>query len=108
MGTSGGHWDGKTLVIDSVAFKPTFLDDTGLPHGDKLKVTERLRKTGPKTLEVLSTVEDPDMYAKPWTAKYTFTLYPNERIHDYMCGIDVVQSRFGTEGAIPKLKHHGS
>lgn len=108
MGASGGHWDGSTLVIDSVAFKPTFLDDTGLPHGDNLKVTERLRKVGARTLEVRATIEDPQMYKAPWTARYTFTLYPNERIQDYMCGLGVVQSRYGTEGAIPKLKHHGS
>jgi hypothetical protein len=108
MGSSGGHWDGSTLVVDSVAFKPTFLDATGLPHGDNMKVTERLRKIDGKTLEVLATIDDPQMYMKPWTTRYTFTLYPNERIEPYLCGIGVVQSRLGTEGAIPKLKHHGS
>jgi hypothetical protein len=109
MGSSVGRWDGDTLVIDSGAYKPTFLDDTGLPHGDQLKITERLRKIGGgKTLEVLATIDDPQMYKQPWTARYTFTLRPKERIQDYLCGLGVVQSRFGTQGAIPKLKHHGS
>ncbi|HTK34207.1 MAG TPA: hypothetical protein VL358_02825 [Caulobacteraceae bacterium] len=109
FGSSVGHWDGATLVIDTAAFKPTFLDDTGLPHGENLKITERLRKIGGgKTLEVLATIDDPQMYKKPWTARYTFTLRPNERIQDYMCGLGVVQSRFGTVGAVPKLRHHGS
>ncbi len=108
MGSSVGHWDGGVLVIDSGAFKPTFLDDSGLPHGDSLKITERLRRTGGAALEVLVTVDDPQMYKKAWTARYAFTLRPNERIQDYICGIGVVQSRFGTQGAFPKLKHHGS
>jgi hypothetical protein len=109
MGSSVGHWDGDTLVIDSGAYKPTYLDDTGLPHGDNLKVTERLRKiAGGKALEVLATIDDPQMYSKPWTARYTFTLRPEMRLQDYMCGIGVVQSRFGMVGAVPKLKHHGS
>jgi hypothetical protein len=109
VGTSVGHWDGDALVIESGAFKPnTFLDDTGLPHGDKLKVTERLRKIGDKTLEVLATIEDPDMYSKPWTVRYTFALYPNERIQEYICGPGVVRSRFGTIGKMPVFKHLGS
>jgi hypothetical protein len=109
MGSSVGHWDGDTLVIDSGAYKPTFLDDTGLPHGDGLKITERLHRfNGGKALEVLATIDDPQMYSRPWTARYTFTLRPNERLQDYMCAIGVVQSRFGTAGAVMKLKHHGS
>jgi hypothetical protein len=108
VGRSVGHWEGDTLVIDSGDFKPTFLDDTGLPHGEQLKLTERLRKIGGNTLEVLATIDDSEMYSKPWTARYTFALRPNEHIQNYMCAIGVVQSRFGTQGAIPKLKHHGS
>jgi hypothetical protein len=109
MGSSVGHWDGDTLVIDSGAFKPTFLDDTGLPHGERLKTTERLRKIGGgRTLEVQATIDDPEMYSRPWTVRYLYALRPGERIRDYLCGIGVVQTRFGTQGAIPRLKHHGS
>jgi hypothetical protein len=109
MGSSVGRWDGDTPVIDSGAFKPTFLDDTGLPHGEKLKITERLHRIGGgKTLEVRATIDDPEMYSRPWTARYVYTLRPGERIRDYLCGIGVMQTRFGTQGAIPKLKHHGS
>jgi hypothetical protein len=110
MGNSVGHWDGDTLVIESGAYKPrTFLDDTGLPHSENLKITERLRKLPDgKTLEVLATIDDPQMYAKPWTTRYTFALRPNERIQEYTCGIGVIESRFGTIGQMPKLQHHGS
>ncbi|HTK36408.1 MAG TPA: hypothetical protein VL358_14145 [Caulobacteraceae bacterium] len=109
VGNSVGHWDGDTLVIDSSVFKPdTYLDDTGLPHTEKLKVTERVRKVDAKTLEVLATVDDPEMYSKPWTARYTFTLYPDERIQQYICGVDAIKSRFGTTGKMPTFKHLGS
>jgi len=76
--------------------------------GEKLKVTERVRKLGAKTLEILATVDDPEMYSKPWTARYTFTLYPDERIQQYVCGLDAIKSRFGTTGKMPTFKHLGS
>lgn len=108
MGNPTGHWDGKTLVIDSVAFKPTYLDNTGLPHGEKFKLTERLRKIDAKTLEVLATIDDSEMYSKPWTVRYTFALHPEEVIKDFICGVGIVQTRYGTEGGLLKLQHHGS
>jgi hypothetical protein len=108
MGSSVGHWDGGALVIDSGAYKPTYLDNSGLPHGEQLKLTERLRKIDGKTLEILATIDDPEMYSKPWTVRYTFALHPEEQIQDYMCGVGIVQSRFGTQGEVLKLRHHGS
>jgi hypothetical protein len=109
LGNSVARWDGDTLVIESSLFKPdTFLDETGLPHGDKLRVTERLRKIDAKTLEILATVDDPEMYSRPWTVRYAFTLYPQERIQQYMCGPGYIQSRFGLIGKLPVFKHLGS
>ncbi|HTI65993.1 MAG TPA: hypothetical protein VL460_00450 [Caulobacteraceae bacterium] len=109
VGNSVGRWEGDTLVVESSLFKPgTYLDGTGLPHGEKLRLTERLHKLDAKTLEVLATVDDPEMYSKPWTVRFTFTLYPNERIEQYMCGPGFIQSRFGTIGKLPVFKHLGS
>ena len=46
-GHSVGHWDADTLVVESTGFyEPTFLDASGLPHGDEMSTVERIRKVG--------------------------------------------------------------
>jgi hypothetical protein len=46
-GYSVGHWEGLTLVVESIGFnEDTFLDSTGLPHSDEMVTTERIRKIG--------------------------------------------------------------
>lgn len=88
MGHSVGKWEGDTLVIDTVHFNDkTFLDGTGLPHSDKLHVVERIRKiNGGKQLEDVVTIEDPVMYAKPWTVRFVFDHRPDVRMEEYVCG----------------------
>src|SRR6516164_7706003 len=69
-GDSVGHYDGDTLVVDTVGFNDkTFLDNYRTPHTDKLHVTERWRliEDG-KKLEILMTIDDPDTFNQPWQA----------------------------------------
>jgi len=48
LGYSAGHWDGKTLVIDTIGqHDQTWLDYSGLPHSEKLSVQERYTLEGP-------------------------------------------------------------
>jgi hypothetical protein len=67
-GESVGHYEGDTLVIDTIAQNAkTFADNFRTPHTDKIHVTERLRMIeGGKRLEIHVTVEDPDTFVKPW------------------------------------------
>ncbi len=96
MGHSVGHWDGNTLVIDDALFNDkTVLDDSGLPHGDKLHVVERLRTIdGGRRLEVTASIEDPDFYTKPWTVRWTFNRHPEMLLTDYLCGYGEFRTRF--------------
>ncbi len=96
MGHAVGRWDGDALVIDDALFNDkTVLDDSGLPHGEKLHVTERLRALdGGKRLEVLATIEDPDFYSKPWTARWTFTRRSDVLLTDYLCGLGEFRTRY--------------
>jgi len=65
-GHSVGHWEGDTLVIESIAFNDlTWLDKGGYFHSDKMRVTERLRREG-SILHYLVTVEDPEVLLEPW------------------------------------------
>ena len=87
-GNSYGHWEGDTLVVVTKGFnEKTFIDASGVPHSDQLHVTERIRKLNDKTLEDVATIEDPVMFTKPWTTRFTYELHPEVRIDTaYICG----------------------
>jgi hypothetical protein len=69
-GESVGHYQGDTLVIDTIAQNTdTFLDFYRTPHTDKLHVVERWRMIeNGRFIEVVFTVDDPDAFYAPWTA----------------------------------------
>lgn len=86
MGDSIGRWQGDTLVIDSIGFKDSFLDDSAMPHGPKLQVVTRLRRLNRQALEITSTVTDPDYFTTPFTVRHTYELRPDVVIQEYVCG----------------------
>jgi hypothetical protein len=66
-GHSFGHWEGDTLVIESLGLTPTtWLARGGFFHSDDMKVTERFTRKGDQILYE-TTVEDPDVLLQPWT-----------------------------------------
>ena len=69
-GESVGHYEGDTLVVDTIGFNTkTFVDNYRTPHSDKLHVVERYHVIdGGKTLEVRFRVEDPETFNQPWEA----------------------------------------
>ena len=86
MGDSVGHWDGDTLVVDSVGFN----DRTELPgafrHSEALHVVERFRRTDFEHLQWEATIEDPNVFAKPWTLTRTFPLRTDlDKVDEYVC-----------------------
>ena len=87
-GHSAGHWDGDTLVIASGGFnESTFADETGLPHSDQLKTTERVRKIdGGKKLEDVITIHDPVYYTRDWQARFVYDNHEGMHLMEYICG----------------------
>ncbi len=74
MGQSYGKWDGDTFVIEVTGLLPdTWLDRSGNLHGSTTKVTERWTPTSDYTMRYEATIEDPEVYTKPWTI--AFNLY---------------------------------
>jgi hypothetical protein len=69
-GESVGHYEGDTLVIDTIGMNTkTFLDGYRTPHTEKLHIIERWKKFDEgKGLEVTITVDDPDTFNQPWQA----------------------------------------
>jgi hypothetical protein len=67
-GESVGHYEGDTLVVDTIGQSTkTALDTYGTPHSEKLRVAERWRLIdGGTMLEVNITVDDPDIFVRPW------------------------------------------
>jgi len=85
-GHSIGHWEGDTLVIDTVGLgHKTPLGFNRLDHGPNLHVVERIRLTNPDTMEDRMTLTDPDVLAKPWHTVHTFTHHREWDQMEYIC-----------------------
>jgi len=86
MGDSIGHWEGDTLVADTVNFNDkTWLDRMGHPHSDQLHVVERIRRVDHDHLVDDLTFEDPKAYTKPWSAHMQFKLEPKWTLGEQFC-----------------------
>jgi hypothetical protein len=86
LGHSVGHWEGDTLVVETVGFNgQTWLDFEGHPHTERLRVIERYRRPDLGHLELELTVEDPGALQKPWTQKRASNLTPSENILEFIC-----------------------
>jgi hypothetical protein len=70
MGWSVGRWDGNTLVVDVTAQNAdTWLDRSGNYHSASLHVVERYTLRSPDLLMYEATIEDPEVFSKPWTIR---------------------------------------
>jgi len=86
MGDSIGHWEGDTLVADTVNFNDkTWLDRIGHPHSDALHVVERIRRINHDHLIDDITIDDPKAYTKPWSAHLDFLLRPKWTLAEQFC-----------------------
>jgi len=86
MGDSIGHWEGDTLVADTVNFNDkTWHDRIGHPHSDQLHIIERIRRVDRDHLEDQITIDDPKAYAKPWTGTIVFLLHPKWTLAEEFC-----------------------
>src|SRR5437016_12584114 len=73
FGHSIGHWEGDTLVIDSVGFNEKQWVAGSYPTTEKLHLIERISRPNLKTLSYEFTIDDPGAYTKPWSGFWTIT-----------------------------------
>jgi hypothetical protein len=86
LGYSIGKWDKDTLVVDTVGFNDkTWLDAFGHPHSEAMRVVERYRRRDFGHMDVEITIDDPQMYTKPFTIKVTHELQADTDILEYFC-----------------------
>jgi len=86
-GYSTGHWEGDTLVVDTVAIREDTLFDTFSPHSDRFTVRERIRFMSPGILEDRITVTDPKALIEPFTSVRTYRKVsaPNDELREFSC-----------------------
>jgi hypothetical protein len=106
MGSSRGHWDGKTLVIETTNIKsgdsatrdsharaaaplnmatqavPPF---NTIPTSRKAKTVERLTMTSAKAIDYEITYSDPEVFTAPWTARLEWARDDDYQFYEYAC-----------------------
>lgn len=86
LGHSSAKMTGKSLVIDTEGMNAeTWLDYSGLPHGEKLKVRETFTLAGPTTIKGEVTITDPDFYSRPWKSVFTLVKQPGMTLKENVC-----------------------
>jgi hypothetical protein len=86
MGYSSGTWQGDTLVVDSAGFNDrTWLDGFGHPHSEALHLIERFSRRDFGHMDVEVTVDDPKMYTRTFTVKFSARLLPDTDILESVC-----------------------
>jgi hypothetical protein len=85
-GDQTAHWEGDTLVIDSISFdERTWINGTGWFHSDELHVIERLRRPSMNYLEYQYSVEDPKVLTEPWTSGWDIYTLGSEDLIENFC-----------------------
>jgi hypothetical protein len=94
MGDSRGHWEGKTLVVETTNFSAK-TENNLIPHvgagsyrgaGESLHLVERFTRLNEDTMDYRFTMDDPNLYTRPWTAALTLTTKNSpDRIFEYAC-----------------------
>ncbi|MCZ6642497.1 MAG: carboxypeptidase-like regulatory domain-containing protein [Gammaproteobacteria bacterium] len=84
MGHSVGHWDGDTLIVDTVGFNTRGWTGT-YPRSEKMRMTERYQRTeyGRMTAEII--FDDTEVFSAPFTKNLSFDLAPQEELIEYVC-----------------------
>ena len=99
FGEELGHWEGDTLVIDSIGFKDekVWIDENANPHSDALHVVERWTRPDLNHIHVETLIEDPKFYTRPFKYSRTWVLgKPDEEIQEYSCSENNIdQSHLG-------------
>jgi len=85
MGYSVGRWEGDTLVVESTGYTDRKWLESGYPHTENMRITERFHRGDFGHLTVDATFSDPGAYEKPWTVKTEMTYLPDTDLLEYVC-----------------------
>jgi len=84
-GTSIGHWEGDTLVVETAGFEEV-PRGISFPYSDKMKIVERMKLSDPDTLNIETTIQDPLALSKPFSmGNRVFKRHRSWTVAEYVC-----------------------
>jgi hypothetical protein len=92
-GDPRGRWEGNTLVVETANFNDKGWIATnaasgrmrGVPHSEALRLVERFTRVDADTISYEVTIEDPDMYTRPWTVAIPLSRDDSYQMFEYAC-----------------------
>lgn len=84
FGHSVGHWEKGVLVVNTIGMKDS-VRMSGAPHSPNMRVDERIRRTGPDTMEDQITITDPEYLTGPWTFTYHYKKMTGYKLGEFIC-----------------------
>ena len=90
-GTSVGHWEGKTLVVETAGFLPQtdIVPGSGIehrfPHSGEMKINEHFRLLDADTMSIETTIVDPVVLAQPYTSSQILKRHRSWKMDEYIC-----------------------
>jgi hypothetical protein len=84
-GHSVGRWEGDTLTIDTVGIAESVPSYQGLPHSDRMRITERLRLAAPDVLHDQITIDDPVILAQPVVYTLAYRRLSDYKMVEFIC-----------------------
>jgi hypothetical protein len=86
MGYSVGEWVGDSLVVKTIGFNDKgWLDGSGHPRSERMRIEERYRRRDFGHIDVQVTFDDPAMYTRTFSIRYTLDFVPDSEIGEYVC-----------------------
>jgi hypothetical protein len=92
-GDSRGRWEGDTLVVETTNYNSKGWIATnaasgrikGIPQSEALRVVERFTRLDRDTIQYEITIEDPNVYTRPWKMSFPMSKDPNAQLFEYAC-----------------------
>lgn len=86
FGHSVGHWEGDTLVIDTVGYnEKTWIDYNGHMHTDQLHTVEYITRPHKEKLHYEAVIDDPGAYTASWKVEWDIPWSEGQELQDYVC-----------------------
>jgi hypothetical protein len=85
-GDARAHWEGDTLVVDTIGLNDfSWVDGRGHPHTKQMHLTEKFRRPDYGNLAIDVTIDDPGTFTRPWIMHRVATLETGMEMTEYVC-----------------------
>jgi hypothetical protein len=83
-GHSVAHWEGDTLVVDTVGIKENVMF-RNVPHSAAMRISERIHLIDENHLMDEVTITDPEYLTGPWQWTWMYARRPDYKLYEYVC-----------------------